>query len=1792
MNSMGGDLSHNTDGDSVSASSESTDASAFHTKLLSWDGVDGVAASVIWSTLKSSVDCAASMVNSCLELDTSNPEKMKKLVLHNEPGLASLCTTDPTNGVPADRLGSLSLSIALFDLVVQPNLPVLGAVLCQQQWWTKFKDGKQKIGKQKILLLKEKISRLVWQCNTLLLFFPERFPNLIAARESHAILLASSRNKQAARDLRPLGPMMAERFKVLPVENHAALLNLFCYNNRGFHYDRCLQRDSRFPSTITIFEVLDAVEKHYELLLPNIDGGWEKRHTIGLDVAQSICHEVHGVEPLFWAHCNNKKSKSLSLYRRHRQSVLDFHNNLKEGNMQERRKAALEYLHSLESSSHDDIPEEGEPSGDEMSTLDVLDEDIQAWDVAQEKQLGDLFSSLTVGVVPKKGVVGGVGAKGGSRKKKNKKAAVINFPASVKMDAARAAALFLCERFNNSGMPLDRQLASGKLLWKRAGGPENGVWEKHDKLQMVVQPLGDGGAPCIFHISNAFSPEFLARDWVEIDKTPMCTDTNSGGGTSLVGVFFCCRNCPDGAAFMGPLFKVGQNSVASVPAPEWMRLKQDMATELVSLFIDATNQILAGIRNRQSHPETNVAPAAPEPVSTEPSPPLSQEDVEGLVGKLLQSFPVDEIEKDDIQDLPPQRCNTNCDKGGRKAVFSSHQDSSFILNSTNSNSVQCAANGDRLPLREEMPVITFVTTLGDCDAKLIWHRKGHQLASVVTTSNTVHGQLAGVQWHDVEHKSELVGKAGHAAPNSNQLPIRYISTYRMTACPRCDGGYPEGIRLDGLGVTKRDKVWRKYNRVGLSNGISSFLLGADEKGICDGLFESDQQLSPAPGIGDNRWNATKMKEIAPRKFRRFRGTGLDDFLKEPRWDSSGNSVRPIVRPPLKLGLKEKSRATLCRHRRIVSTALEAGAVVDIVDNDGQRIMDQPLFLDPGPDNNLRYEQRTPLIPGQRLLVSSLPVTHTKMAKEVVNPNNPAVIVLVHAYKNDPESCRLWRRFAIALNKLGEKHGVGTRQWATAFEQLYRENNHLCELICNGFAGSMQKADANAPTATDVGRDDPQYVTGHPQSISNKDNAVMERLKEERRVVAVFLCETSWGERWEDNLADLYLEDLQSRDSSKRHKTRSGAPAARTGDESENESSDAEDDSDGENSLAGKSEKIETWEAGLKKPARRTKQEKGDLPSLFLGYFYIERKSENIEWTKEQVKSRFWGMPYYRKMQKVNLSHLRENFFEYHLKPAFTMEQVRTFAEWKQRDLDNEPLRRVLVWEGDMRPFTISVDRNQDVTDLPQSAVLDHISNEMPKKDFLEELATKQDENTKQYLSRSVFANSLKLQDAVSVILHVANAGNMRFERKLSVETMDGGETRAIPLVGPESDLLPDPLRLAPLPAPNADYDCVFQFGALQAKRMVEHIYSQTNITIDGDSVLVSAAHRPPSIPGKAALKWTHPESAINQYMLSQVIFMLILNRFTGATQVISRYEGHPIHGGTHGGTTYLRLPCMSQATDFGNFLWAAHSSDAFNSFISKQHKGSLPGELHETKRLIMMVAALANSSKGCKGLGKFFATKRSRSAMLNRLMVCIAHCGDLQGTESSELGFTSNKVLSDLERVFSGLVPAFSLELDRLVFGWGSTNGILCLLFPGETSDNPMDKTAKAKAFHVYLEGCLIQHPVLAAACGWKVEDGVLVSEHSGVAFSYIDTEHALCKIWLAVLHSHAARNISDSKHIFVAHCYPLCEKGEWEDAMKKEVSEMLQAFRSIKTKGEHPYPADLMFDEERKHHQENLNKN
>jgi hypothetical protein len=451
--------------------------------------------------------------------------------------------------------------------------------------------------------------------------------------------------------------------------------------------------------------------------------------------------------------------------------------------------------------------------------------------------------------------------------------------------------------------------------------------------------------------------------------------------------------------------------------------------------------------------------------------------------------------------------------------------------------------------------------------------------------------------------------------------LRQINTYRQALCPECDAGYKEGIRLDKLGEPRNGRIrpWRKYDRVNVHDVCPTVIENPPLIKFDDGIpFDAPALSVDEASASHNRWaDRAAMKLIAPKKFTALKDEDLDRFLEIEHFDASGNRVRKIVRPGKLIGLNERSRPVLARHHKIVTTALKSGCIPRIVNGEDESISDQPLFLDPSKDP---YEMRLPLMPGQRLKYSQLPVSHNKMTNCVVDKEHPSVIVLVHAYKNDPKSCRRWAEFCLEVKKLDLTDNGDFEK----FEKLYKA---MGPLICNGFSGSMMKSDLKAPTAQVIGKGDPAYTAGHLQSSSQNSNAIFERLKDQRRPVALFICEDLWGEQLD-------------------------------------------------------------FDRPVKKHKKMTEQQEKDADCLFIGYFTIWTRIEHPEFTRAQVLKRFEGMADYMKAQEVNLTHLRNGFFEYHLKPAFPANIIREIARWVK---NGTVLQDIRVWELEERPLTVAYE---------------------------------------------------------------------------------------------------------------------------------------------------------------------------------------------------------------------------------------------------------------------------------------------------------------------------------------------------------------------------------------------------------------------------------------------------------------------------------------------------------------------
>ena len=85
-------------------------------------------------------------------------------------------------------------------------------------------------------------------------------------------------------------------------------------------------------------------------------------------------------------------------------------------------------------------------------------------------------------------------------------------------------------------------------------------------------------------------------------------------------------------------------------------------------------------------------------------------------------------------------------------------------------------------------------------------------------------------------------------------------------------------------------------------------------------------------------------------------------------------------------------------------------------------------------------------------------------------------------------------------------------------------------------------------------------------------------------------------------------------------------------------------------------------------------------------------------------------------------------------------------------------------------------------------------------------------------------------------------------------------------------------------------------------------------------------------------------------------------------------------------------------------------------------------------------------------------------------------------------------------------------------------------------------------------------------------------SLHGWRPFGRSDAEHWLCKLWLAVVHSHQSRNLSKVKKVFKEHCYPLCIPGEWEPTIAPVMNEIWDAYERCRMDEDMKYPTLLEF--------------
>ena len=158
-----------------------------------------------------------------------------------------------------------------------------------------------------------------------------------------------------------------------------------------------------------------------------------------------------------------------------------------------------------------------------------------------------------------------------------------------------------------------------------------------------------------------------------------------------------------------------------------------------------------------------------------------------------------------------------------------------------------------------------------------------------------------------------------------------------------------------------------------------------------------------------------------------------------------------------------------------------------------------------------------------------------------------------------------------------------------------------------------------------------------------------------------------------------------------------------------------------------------------------------------------------------------------------------------------------------------------------------------------------------------------------------------------------------------------------------------------------------------------------------------------------------------------------------------------------------------------------------------------------------------------------------RSIMAKGFSLC------LNGDEScAKLLLILHQAIADVE----GFLPGFAGEVTLLSVscGYGSQFGLRTMFnIKSSFSDNSkyLQLLEKLHTRILDLLGKLSRTKLLCLGYV-KTKDGKILSLFNGREYSYTDTEHWCCKLYLQTMMSHASRTISDSQNTSVHHAWPL----------------------------------------------------
>ena len=468
--------------------------------------------------------------------------------------------------------------------------------------------------------------------------------------------------------------------------------------------------------------------------------------------------------------------------------------------------------------------------------------------------------------------------------------------------------------------------------------------------------------------------------------------------------------------------------------------------------------------------------------------------------------------------------------------------------------------------------------------------------------------------------------------------------------------------------------------------------------------------------------------------------------------------------------------------------------------------------------------------------------------------------------------------------------------------------------------------------------------------------------------------------------------------------------------------------------------------------------------------------------------------------------------------------------------------------------------------------------------------------------------NLQPKELVPVSVAVMAAAAMRFDKDLSTRTVQQSSqsqrrnctrttraatardeetsvdsktvTQALPLVTSHSHHLPDPLRERPLPTSNSDYDVARCF-----------LRSQVNTLLDE----MKQVDRPPLVSkGGKYLKGVFEVPDLSKRsvakLLGESLFMSLAFRFTGKVPLLStmaewRKELRPAQH------SKVCLPTTATVQEFCAFLKTRcrKYKHSLSKFVTEQHKGSIPKKYSESKGLkgvdefSKFLHLLATRESGIATVVQYLQDtgngKVKREELRNVILGAILECSPLQ--KDTKLNFILHQVIADVESIFPGFAGDVTINSVGLAFGAKFGIGVMTRTRRGRRTIS-----ARLQDIHSEFKEALMEATEDALSCmGYErkfqdVEENcgdvvVIVSVMTGREFSYTDTEHVSCKVYICIIHSHSTRTISDQPYCHNPHSWPLPGDYSWTTPLEPFFQNIRDSFIKLNVSSEGKYLED-----------------